>query len=73
MALSEEVGQVGDILLTRIGRALSSLDRVEEAEELLLRINQSLFRYFQDPQHEVLRVFYTWPVSILYPVCCPTI
>ena len=43
MALSEEEGQVGDILLTRIGRALSSLDRVEEAEELFLRIKQSTF------------------------------
>jgi hypothetical protein len=52
MALSEEEGQVIFFLIRivilhpQIGRALFSLDRVVEAEELLLRIKQSLFRYF---------------------------
>ena len=52
MQLSEEDGQVGDNFVNKkmesylIFRVLFSLDRVEETEELFLRMKQSPLRYF---------------------------
>jgi hypothetical protein len=38
-------------------------------------LNGKNSRHFQDPQHEVLRVFYYWKVCVCVCVCvsCPTI